>query len=134
MSFLLAGPLLRLTPCNLSSIRVGHNNGRRYDATAGRFRAALLLLVFRLGVEHNETVRHDAAVTGPSHRRGRVAEPGVRVLAPDGRVATGDAVGTAVARDDGRRTTAIRRDATLEAQQTVLRRSTGQWRSISASR
>jgi len=86
----------------------------------------MVLLVFGPcdGLGRHRTVRH--SVPGPARRRGRVAEQGVRLLAPDGRVATGDVAGIAVARTGWTVAEDDVRATPLEAAQTVLRRSTGQ--------
>jgi len=70
--------------------------------------------------------RADADAPGPADGRGRVAEPGVRLLAQGGRVAAGHAAGTAVARAG--RTTAAAVRAALEAPQAVSRRPTSECR------
>lgn len=74
--------------CNLH-----HARSRRYNNRRG----ALLVLGRRLIVERHEIVRH--VTTGQSDRRHGVAQQGLRLLAQDGRLATGHATGTAVARD-----------------------------------
>jgi len=79
------------------------------------------LQVARRGLEHRQTVRHVDG--GPVDRRGRVAEPCVRLLAQDGRFATGNAVRTAVA-GDRRRTSAT--TVVVDASQAVLRRTTSE--------
>lgn len=75
-------------------------------------------------VEHHGAVRRHVR-PGPADRRGRVAEPGVRVLAEDGRLATGDAVGAAVARGQGTPEGAGTLDRST---QIVSRRPTGECR------
>jgi len=64
------------------------------------------------GMGHRQNVRH--ADAGPADRRSGVAEPRVRLLAQDGRFATGHFAGTAVARDR-QRTIAV-----VEASSAVL--------------
>jgi len=78
--------------------------------------------VARRGLGHRQTVRH--ADAGPVDRRGRVAEPRVRLLAEGGRFATGHPVRTAVAGD--RRRTSITTTVVVDASQAVLRRSTSE--------
>jgi len=80
------------------------------------------LQVARRGLEHRQTVRH--ADARPVDRRGRVAEPCVRLLAQGGPIATGHRVRTAVAGD--RRRTSATTAVVVDASPAVLRRPTSE--------
>lgn len=107
-----------------------HADVRRY---ANRGALVVLRNYYHL-VERLEIIRH--ATTGPSDRCGCVAEQGVRLLAQDGGLATGDAVRITVARNlCGRSFTntnviIIGLTVAQETSETVLCRPTSEWRKL----